>query len=563
MCGIVGVISKKRSAEKALKLIEMINYRGPDHKAVFSHDLVSVGMCQLQIRLPMSQMEIIPFLCNDQRVVAYNGEVYSDDLKSGREEAEYLLDMVNKKSGSNCMASLIINDNDKITLYRDQFGIKPLFYSFHENNTAACSSELTALCNIEDSLKIDDDTLLEIACFGNSLGKNTLFRDIYSVDPGEIIKIDLNGIKSDFVEENKCFSDEKLIDHIRESVKLCTLGNRKMFLALSGGIDSTILAYVLNELDVENIETISIHIEGSEDYVSDLKELKMPEGGAWEKWKHHVVPFSAEDFKECLKESVEIFGMPTYMTSITLYYALAKKAKELGCIVMLTGEGADEMFLGYNTYTDLKNTDDFLKKITGNGRISILKQLFGEERIDKVTERFYNTFDTKSSDIAQVIREIEKKISLQPLLQRQDHIFMRFGIEGRTPFLHSDIPLMAERIKYEDLVSGTETKKALKQILHDIYGFKGIKKKTAFRSPINEWFNGELRSWICEQLIGYKHIYNALKIKEEYVDEIVSSSEWTDDETKVIFFLITLGCYMSNPIIDQRFSNDDISGKAM
>lgn len=455
-------LSIKDSLNMAAKLLAGIRHRGPDHSGIVNMDSISLGMCQLQIRMSLEKNETIPFVCQNGRLASYNGEVYRDGLFSGGDEAEFLVGNIFDNQDTNCMAAIAVKERDSFILYRDKYGIKPLFYMTDGANSQSFSSEMLPLCSIKNSLEVNYSALNEIVCFGNNLGEETLFKNIYSVAPGEMVTLTGGKIEHSAITSSPKCDRNELLDRLRDSVKACTDGCRKKALALSSGIDSKFISFILNELDITELDTISIHIEGSDDYIESLDQLSLPKGGAWEKWTHHVVEFTAEDFKKSLKDSIETYGMPTYMTSVPLYYTLAKSTHEFGCVVMLTGEGADEFFLGYNSYKNIGNNQDFLKKLTTGERIDILKELFGEEYINDAIHRFCLKYDKPGYSKADYIRNIEKTISLQPLLQRQDHIFMRFGIEGRTPFLHSDIPEIAESFSYDDLVDENDTKVVLR-----------------------------------------------------------------------------------------------------
>src|SRR5262249_13977914 len=131
---------------------------------------------------------------------------------------------------------------------------------------------------------------------------------------------------------------------LRASLAACAFTDRPLGLALSGGLDSSILAFELDDLGVESLTTISVHVAGREVVMNDLQSLGLPPGGAWTRWRHVNVLVSPESFPELLAESVHALDSPHGMSSAPLYIALARAAAEAGVIVLLTGEGPDELF---------------------------------------------------------------------------------------------------------------------------------------------------------------------------------------------------------------------------
>lgn len=545
MCRIFGVIDVDDSLETAKKLIIHIKRNETDYSGLMQKNNICLGMCQLQIRIPLNEKEKIPYKINESVWCAYNGTVYEDGLNSGKEEVSYIYDKLTNNLVVDGMVSLAILEEDYICLYRDKYGIKPLYY-FNSGNKKAFCSEMQPLFELSDRLKINIDIIQELICFGWPLGNRTIIKDIYMVEPNTLVKMDKERLEIyKGPKEQEIFLDN-LNEYILDAVKKCSVTNCKLALALSGGTDSTIIAVQLNQLGIKNIDTISIKIEGSNDYISNLKELNLNNGNAWKTWKHHVINFTSGDFINYFNESIKIYGQPTYMSSVPLIYALAKATAELNNIVLLTGEGADELFLGYQSYRNISEPQDYLNILLNSERKTIIKSIIGDSAFELTKKRFREKFTGDYSDIAEYIKNYEMKISLEPLLQRQDHLLMHYGIEGRTPFLHSHISTYANRLKYKEMIYKSETKFPISNVLKHMQPNIARKEKVPFRSPIHIWFNGILNAWVKNKLNDYYKIYKLLDFNLETINEYIKMNrEWTKEETRILYFLLSTGSFFS------------------
>lgn len=197
---------------------------------------------------------------------------------------------------------------------------------------------------------------------------------------------------------------------------------------------------------------ISVQVQGSRDGLEDLRLLSLPSGSAWTTWNHHTVYVSPDELPSLIDASVRLLGEPTRMTSVPLYLRLAQAAREAGVIVLFTGEGADELFGGYSSY--LKWFRDSTEANSLHGRIEDfefpverrdwLTELLGKESVNWCSDRFRQIYGpVLLNQNLETLLRIELEISLEPLLVRADHCLMSQGVEGRTPYLHGDVPEIA------------------------------------------------------------------------------------------------------------------------
>ncbi|MBM3887233.1 hypothetical protein FJ364_04860, partial [Candidatus Dependentiae bacterium] len=441
---------------------------------------------------------------------------------------------------------------------RDRYGIKPLYYRYTNNQLYFCS-EVSPLLDFNFGNKtLCRNVLDQILLLGHPIvsGK-TVFREIQSLKPGECLIQDKSAStllhKHNFkhyqfpnIKENQQRLHQQLRNMIQKSVKECTLSNRHIGLALSGGVDSSILAWELNALGIENVTTISVIYVGSSDGIKTLKKLELPPGGVWEKWQHVVVPFDEQDFKRCLCEAIEASALPITLSSYALYFKLAKFAKEAGITVLLSGEGADEIFSGYTSYAvwskKTKNQlhEDKLRAFYLNDeKIELWKSLLGQERILNVLADFKNSIKYKNETPIKVLLTHELHYSLEPLLIRTDLALMRYSIEGRVPFLHCGIPELLNQLPVEAFFNEAETKPLLRKLYPEYSRLTKI-PKTPFRITEKIYLSKEIQEWFRKTLHDNISFLDALKIDFQPLFEKLISRDISPIDFDALFKLVCL-----------------------
>lgn len=503
MCGIVGVQGYQNSAEIAEKILKAINYRGPDDAGIILNADNAIGMCRLRIRSEVH--DSIPFKASNDNHTAYNGEIYAlvseifDDypevkhlVQGGSHEVDAIV--LNKDGYPDGMYSLIELSGNELTLYRDKYGIKPLYYREDEGHFLCCSEMKPLLDPLFGRSHLDKTALIEFLIFGKPIIQSqTLIHEVKSLCPGEIGKKSNDSLIREIAINTKKIKPSRenysiLRKLINESIEQCLMSDRQVGLALSGGIDSSILAWELNDLGVENLITVSVISENSRDGIKDLSELALPKNGAWQTWRHVVVNFSEEDIIPYTHQAVETSGQPIGLTSYPLYFKLAQYAQKAGITVLLTGEGADEIFAGYESYSawqmnykiQNKPIENILNFYLSENKNTFLSNLIGKESIHLAKTKFEKCISNDISDgNLRDLLQIERDFSLEPLLIRTDLALMRYSIEGRVPFLHRGIPEFVSQIKKSLLLTG-ETKPILRELYSDYKRISEI-KKTPFR----------------------------------------------------------------------------------
>lgn len=484
MCGIAGMTGRDWTIHQFDKLFDSIRHRGPDGSGVYQAGDLTMGMHRLKLRGPEAGL---PIRVSPNTIAAYNGQIYGihagtdfiilpDGIKN---EVAALLSRGSNVDGMYA-CSLASMDGRSLSLKTDPHFIKPLFYRRQEKGIAFCS-ELLPLRRMSTSNRIDRGALAELFCYGWYLGDQSYLSNLRLVWKHDIsvsgrtvqqtpkVPLPRAVTPPDFIAEIK--------RAIRRSVQRCMDGPGPFGLALSGGLDSSILAWELNAAGFENLVTLSVRTENGEDGLASLADLNLPSGGAWETWKHREIILEGDvKFVAGFESSTALFGQPTTMSSLPLYLRLAEAAAEEGVRVLLVGEGVDEFFCGYASYTKMRGLPNVLDYYCHPPREHLARVLFGDDEVHIAQRRFAEIYSGCDD-----IRHIERDLRLTRLLLRTDVCLMAKSIEGRVPYLHSRIPELAMCISWREL-SAAPGKGLLRKAYGAELGARTSIEKTRFKA---------------------------------------------------------------------------------
>lgn len=520
MCGIAGIVG----AGDINQMLRTIAHRGPDGKGAYVDGEIKLGACCLKITDPAAGNQ--PFFSEDRSVrVLLNGEIYNyleikKGLKGHRFKTEtdtevivhayeeYGIECLNKFNG--CFA-IAIYDGKHLFLARDRVGEKPLYY-YHKGNRFIFSSEIKALLtqiravpNITENFKV----------FETVLDEETLFKGIFSLLPGSVLTFDGREVKIKKYwqlnsHQGECQPEHKYIDRLRwlieDAVRLRQGGNVSCGLFLSGGIDSSLIAYLAKPRHV-----FFCH------YASDahFNELPYARFVAQDiKAKLHLIRPQANDLKKYYKKIVWHLDQPIATASTLSAFLLAKKASEYVRVV-LNGEGSDELFGGYVRYL-LMLIENKLSKAPelryyhSLARFFWNEQLFTDpvERYFSLTKRGIPQTTKPFAKIKEIFsrhhRLIDKicaadiEITLPSLLMMGDRACSAFGLENRSPFLDYRIIEFAFSLPEDMKIRDLQTKYILRKAARGIVPDKIInrKYKKGLTTPITRWFSNDLSGWV-------------------------------------------------------------------
>lgn len=430
MCGVAGFLDSKRNTEDyskiVLDMLRQIAYRGPDEQGFYFDKNTALGSVRLSIIDKSSGTQ--PIVDEDQRyVLVYNGELYnyielrqellllghkfktqSDTevlLKSWIEWGEHAL---LKFDGA---YAFVIYDrrNKKTILVRDRFGERPLYYIVH-NGTLIFASELKCFLKYPDiQFNWDEEVLESVLTIWTPLPDETVFRDIKQVPSGSFIAFN-NGtvdviqyydlpFNSNTFKGSEAEAAERVRELMRESVSLRMRSDVEVGTYLSGGLDSSVITQIAAEQSPHSINTFSIAFEEKEYDESSQQEQISKYLGT----KHKKLLISNQMIAEEFPKSIWHAETPLFRTALVPLYSLSKSVKKSGLKVVLTGEGSDEIFLGYDIFKEtlLRLQWNSLTQFEREYRVSKLYpylELFNSKNIEALVG-LYNRFPLDSDSL--------------------------------------------------------------------------------------------------------------------------------------------------------------------
>ncbi len=579
MCGIVGIWDRKNKINPNLliKMRDTLAHRGPDDAGIFVDDENNVGLAHRRLSiLDLSKAGRQPMGTGGKLTIAYNGEIYNfreirKELKSigydlvSDSDTEVVLKAY-KQWGINAVDKfrgmfvfgIWDQGRKKMILCRDRVGVKPLYYYF-DGNLLVFASELRAVI-FHPSIKkeINKEALAIFLQLGYIPAPYSIFKNIYKLEPGCFLEIDNNrklkikkywDITKIYLKGEKTYSEhsaeEELEKRLLESFKLRMVSDVPVGVLLSGGIDSSMVAALLQKNSRQSLTTFTVGFNEKKyneaEYAKKIaKHLKT---------EHYELYCTPKEAMEIIPNMPEYYDEPFGDSSAIPSYLVAKFASQKVKVV-LSADGGDELFCGYDRYRRMdkiyKNIDSipdivfkagklfdtsvfrgFVEKIAGWSnlshklkkieKLSLIKSnpsqaysilnsywfkeetkelILGSFDEDYFSDVFFREFKkVESLGLMSQMQVIDLKYYLpDDILVKVDRSTMANSIEGRDPFLDQEIIEFAASLPLELKYRKGESKYILKKIL-----FKHIPKelvdrpKQGLRIPIDPWLKKELK----------------------------------------------------------------------
>ncbi len=372
MCGITGYISQRCQSEALLKSLESIRHRGPDGSDViaecFNDNQVGLGHARLAI-IDLSDEGKQPMASrNDRYVMVYNGELYnfeelkkrlSPSIQETKSDSRVMIELFSAFGASifdelNGIFAAAFYDRHTgtITLVRDHLGVKPLYYMY-ENSELSFSSEVKGLKSYAGfDNKLDYAALYEYLSFGYVLEPNSGVKGVRKVPPGCYVEVCAGDLKVNRYSSHQPSKDNKSVREVVESgIRRQLISDAKIGVFFSGGADSSLISVFsrLPNLFISTQDTTGIDIGASQDlqYAEAIAQhLNLD--------VDYVKFNDAELAGQALLNRVEevAAGIEDLVCDYTFSASdqISNVAKIQNYKVMLSGMGADEMFLGYNRH---------------------------------------------------------------------------------------------------------------------------------------------------------------------------------------------------------------------
>ncbi len=587
MCGISGIVNRDNSSvskSDIKRMNDLIAHRGPDSEGYFLESNLALAHRRLSI-LDLSSDGNQPMHFNGKNgeyVIVYNGEIYNyielrDELKKegyefkSNTDTEVILASYDYWGDSciekfNGMWAFAIFDKVKNILFcsRDRFGIKPFYYAIYENRFIFGSEIKQILAFVKERFA-NRDIVLEYLVYGlEEHTDETFFDGIKKLDASHNLIYNLNNhnfkIERYFEVKIKDLSNlsqeeaAKLIyNNIKDSINLRLRSDVKVGSCLSGGLDSSTIAAIAAKEYAKgsNQKFCAIHAKSIEAKTDESLYAKLVAKEA--NLDLHITKPNIDDISNSLDEVIYTQEEPFGGLSILMQYFVMRKAKEIGCTVMLDGQGGDETLFGYESYfgyyfasllkrlrvikyiEELKRLNTFKlskKRIVIDSILRLFKKsiypIEGAIRAKRLGlkadinySRIKDIFEFKDFKSFQ-IEEITKT-HLKALLKYEDKNSMAHSIESRLPLLDYHFVIDAisldDRLKFKDGYLKYILRVAIKDILPKEVVFR--REKFGFEAPTHTWI--EKNREFMMQKINNSNILNEildiknLKITNEWI----------------------------------------------
>ena len=569
MCGITGFFAFNEEYQEKLtgkldRSTSSLSQRGPDYGNTFTFHSVGLGHRRLSIidisekgNQPMSE-------ASGRYVISYNGEVYNFmsirheltakgyQFRSGT-DTEVILNAY-AEWGPYCLdrfngffAFAIYDKQDRsLFLARDRMGIKPLVYS-HDKNRLIFSSEIKALSLLEDPGEIDRQAMNLYFQLTYIPAPYTIYKKFRKLFPGHFMLVRENKVTTKPYYKPPVFHPEKQFDSfekaktqlkndLQTSVEQRMIADVPLGTFLSGGIDSSIISAIARD-HTRDLHTFSI---GYRDHPffdeTSYAELVAKKLGT----HHHVFSLGNEDLLGSVQEMTSYLDEPFADSSALPMYILSKETRKK-VTVALSGDGADELFSGYNKHeawerSIRKSAINKILSIAG-GLINILpksrqnrwsnffrqldkyKTLLSlplkerywhlaafipeKEVVKLLAVNYYQEIDDFKSEVLEVIDSTDLNHVLEldvqmvltgDMLRKVDAMSMSRSLEVRVPFLDHHVVETAFRIPSEFKLNKISRKHILREAYKEQLPEEIFKRgKQGFEVPLLDWFRNELK----------------------------------------------------------------------
>ncbi|KLD99210.1 asparagine synthase (glutamine-hydrolyzing) [Aliarcobacter butzleri] len=572
MCGIIGTNFLNERFDKSL---ELLHHRGPDFQNSIKIGNKQFGHTRLAI-IDLDEEANQPMIFDDILLV-FNGEIYnykelihvehlecktkSDSEVLIRLYQKYGFDFLNKLNG---MFSFCIYDMKKDLYFcaRDRYGKKPFFYYFKDNKFIFSSSIKSILNLLDYKPNLNKVALSKYMQYFVSFGEDTFYQDIFKLESASYMIYEPNKSrelqKKKYYKINtyKAIKDEKqALNDIEEllfkSVELRLNSDVEVASLLSGGIDSSLISALYTKISGKKINTFSIGYDEYKNYCElDFAQITAKHINS----NHHPVEINQKEYIKHFEQTLDMLEEPHGDSAAIPLNILTKQINKAGIKTVLSGEGSDEIFLGYDNYAKFLKYYEFEKSLSNEQNLFLndiigalqnntkeseylrrivkkqnLYNSFGEIYTDIQRKRLFKKVPTFKSETAKQdpvdwMSYIDLKIWLgESLLSKVDRISMGNSLEVRTPFL--DFNLVNYMFSVESHIKVGDTNKYLLKKIASKYIPNEIinRTKKGFNSPFNEWLNKEYKDKILDVIVEVNNEINLFN--HEYILHIYELSK--------------------------------------
>lgn len=553
MCGIAGAIYKDygRNMDQAivLKMRDAMLHRGPDDAGTYVSG--PVGLSHRRLSIVGLSTGHQPMTTEDNSLcIVFNGEIYNypklkTELQSlgyrfrTESDTEVILHLY-AHYGKECvhhlngMFAFAIWDqrNQHLFMARDRLGVKPFYYA-DAGGSILFASEIKSILQYPDfHARCNKDAVYEYLVFRAVSGEQTLFEGVKSLLPGHYMTIQMGKLKIEKYWDPRqkpidysisvADASDQLSELLEDSVRIRLMSEVPLGTFCSGGIDSSLVTAIASQSIGEPVNTFSVgfhEAEFDETYYARMVSDQYHTN-------HHELKLNALEFTQLLPELVYLNDEPLNFSNSVHIFALSKLAKE-HVTVVLTGEGADELFIGYPRYQIPRIAENIKRaSLLARPLLTLASMLKKDHRLEKLSyylkSDLYDImlFNSATSRLESVARIMQPGISndltyrhhilddskdmdallsrmsiqdqqtyLVSILNRQDKMSMGASVEARVPFLDYRVAEFANSLPAKTRIKGFNSKMLVKMVAGRYLPKEVIyRRKSGFGVPLAKWF---------------------------------------------------------------------------
>jgi len=607
MCGILGIFSINRNPisdqliENGRKSSQAMSHRGPDDSGEYISTVRNVALFHRRLSIiDLSNAGHQPMTNENRQLwIVFNGEIYNyKTLKAELEKKghrfisnsdteailhgyeEYGTNILEKLRG---IFAFGLYDQEKHQLFvaRDRLGVKPLYYSFFDCSFLFSSSLHALIRVVNKKPDLDKQNIYEYLYLGMVQAPNTILKGYFKLSPGQFALIEadkneINPVQYWEVDHNPHIQipedENQLIEQldflITDAVKSRLIADVPISVFLSGGLDSGLIASIACKNCAGQIKSFSLGFKDN----PQLNELKKArETAKWLGTDHHEILIGQEDIQAFFPEFVKYQEEPNLNPIQMMIYFLSRLAHQTGTKVVLSGDGGDELFFGYNEwlrylkfyetyYAKLAATPAWFRKalyqssksfLPVKPRFDILRRLAANEtfyygwggfKLNELQEILHADFLYSVQSPYQTINELHERydslvindecsysnwmryVSLktylvEDYLSRIDNQGMANSIEGRVPLLDQYLVEFAFQLSSNYYLKNMDKKYLLKKVAEKYLPKDFIyRPKRGFTAPIIAWLDSRFKGDFIHQLKEFNSMYEIFSSK--FIDNV-------------------------------------------
>lgn len=620
MCGIIGVYHyqpyepvKQAQLEKMLASIE---HRGPDEFGIYLEKDIGLGNARLSI---IDIAHGTQPICNEEKNIwiVFNGEIFNYiELRAELESKghrfsthtdtevivhlyeEYGTDCLNYLNGQFVFAiwdKRETHGNGRLFLARDRIGIHPLFYNIVNGKLIFASEIKAIITHPEVKPKIAPQALAETFTLWSPLGANSIFQNILSLEPGHYMLIQGSNVSKhqywslnfpNCIDLKPKFNEGEYAEQLQallwDATSIRLRADVPVGAYLSGGLDSSAITALIHSHRDTRLTTFSIAFRDP-NYDERSHQKRMIEYLGTD---HHWLECGYEDVANSFPDVIWHTECPIMRTSPAPMFLLSKLVRESGLKVVLTGEGADEYFGGYNIFKEAKLRRFWARFPDSKSRPQLLQRLYPYIKGLSQTGAFLQAFfskhltETERSDYSHIIRwennanltrmfsadllsslnaydptavvrsrlvqnpsfanwhhlnqaqyiETDIFMSNYLLSSQSDRMLMANSVEGRFPFLDHRIIEFSNDLPAQIKINGLKEKYILKKSVQNILPLQILERpKQPYRAPIHRSFLGDKIPQYVSELLSEEKIKAYNYFNPKAVSALVKKGKATEN----------------------------------